>query len=87
MLGKDHELVANSLSKLAQLYWKSGEPGAAGFYFKLAVKTYEKALGRSHPSTVRIRESYASFLDDNGRSDEAEKYRSLTENIRNSNGE
>ncbi|MEE8173471.1 MAG: hypothetical protein V3T62_11130, partial [Alphaproteobacteria bacterium] len=58
---------------------------AADFYFKRALKTYEKALGRKHPGPVRILESYASFLDDAGRRNDAEIYRSRAEEIRNLN--
>ena len=81
-LGSDHKLVAGSLSKLARLYWILDKTNAADFYFKRALKSYENALGRKHIGTVRILESYASFLDEAGRSDDVEKYRSRAEEIR-----
>jgi tetratricopeptide (TPR) repeat protein len=84
-LGPNHQEVANSLSKLAQLYHGLRRTSAAEFHFKRALKTYEPALGRKHPGIVRGLERYATFPAATGRSGEAEKYRSRAKEIRGKN--
>jgi tetratricopeptide (TPR) repeat protein len=70
--GPDHPQVAQSLEKLASLYYRQGRHIEAEPLFRRALLVAEKALGASHLEVGTLLNNFAVLLHTQGRYDDAE---------------
>lgn len=70
--GPDHPQVAQSLEKVASLYYKQGRHAEAEPLYRRALLVSEKALGASHLDVGTLLNNLAILLHTQGRYDDAE---------------
>ena len=82
MLGPEHPDLATWLNNLAALYYATGRKEEAEPLLKRALTILEKSLPPDHLHQVQVRESYATSLDQLGRTNEASELRLQAEVVR-----